>query len=73
MRKFSKCGRPDEVYRYQHLDAESIVEACGQVLSETALENLAVSPALLERLAGRAPAPRDWRALWPEAGAGEHA
>jgi len=73
VRKFSKCGRPDEVYRYQHLDAQSIVEACGQVLSETALENLAVSPALLERLAGRAPAPRDWRALWPEAGAGGHA
>ena len=57
VRKFSKCGRPDEVYAYQHLDAESIVEACGRALSETALEELRVSPALLERLARRAPAP----------------
>ncbi len=73
VRKFSKCGRPDQVYRYQHLDADSIVEACGQVLSETALENLSVSPALLERLAGRASAARDWRELWPEAGSGGHA
>ena len=51
---------------------QRIVEACGKVLSETALEDLAVSPALLERLAGRAPAPRDWRALWPEAGGDAH-
>ncbi len=70
VRKFSKCGRPDQVYRYQHLDALSLVEACGKVLAQTALENLGVSPALLERLAGRAPAARDWRALWPDAGAG---
>jgi pyruvate dehydrogenase E1 component len=72
VRKFSKCGRPDQVYRYQHLDADSIVEACGKVLSETALEDLAVSPALLERLAGRAPARPDWRALWPDAGTDAH-
>jgi len=69
VRKFSKCGRPDEVYAYQHIDAPSIVEACGEVLSETALEDLRVSPALLERLAGRETnARRDWRALWPDAG-----
>ena len=66
VRKFSKCGRPDQVYAYQHLDGDSIVEACGQVLSETALEELRVSPELLARLAGRAAAPRaDWRTLWP--------
>lgn len=68
VRKFSKCGRPDQVYAYQHLDAAAIVEACGQVLSETALEELRVSPALLARLAGRPAAPRpDWRTLWPAA------
>ena len=39
--------------------------ACGKVLSETALEDLKVSSALLERLAGRAPGRRDWRELWP--------
>jgi pyruvate dehydrogenase E1 component len=67
VRKFSKCGRPDQIFRYQHLDAESIVEACGQVLSETALEDLKVSPALLERLAGRQAraGAKDWRVLWP--------
>ena len=37
VRKFSKCGRPDQVFAYQHLDTESIVEACGRALSETAL------------------------------------
>ena len=75
VRKFSKCGRPDEVYEYQHLDPESIALACGRVLSETALEDLRVSPALLERLAGRERAPRaNWRELWPDTGArGEHA
>jgi len=70
VRKFSKCGRPDEVFAYQHLDAASIVAAAGRVLADTALEDLRVSPALVERLAGRAAsARRDWRALWPEAGA----
>jgi pyruvate dehydrogenase E1 component len=67
VRKFSKCGRPDQVYGLHHLDSDSIVEACGRVLSETALEDLRVSPALLERLAGRARARRDWRELWPDA------
>ena len=66
VRKFSKCGRPDQVYGYQSLDRDSIVNACGRVLSETALEDLSVSPTLLERLAGRAPAKRDWRELWPD-------
>jgi pyruvate dehydrogenase E1 component len=56
------------VYAYHHLDAASIVEACGEVLSATALENLRVSPELLARLAGERPARPDWRELWPEAG-----
>lgn len=66
VRKFSKCGRPSDVFRYQHLDAPAIVEACGRVLSETALEDLRVSPALLDRLAGKPRSSRrDWRELWP--------
>jgi pyruvate dehydrogenase E1 component len=69
VRKFSKCGRPDQIYAYQHLDADSIVEACGRALAETALEDLRVSPSVLERLAGRTPEKRrDWRELWPDAG-----
>jgi pyruvate dehydrogenase E1 component len=68
VRKFSKCGRPVDVFQYQHLDPASIAEACGQALSLTALEDLRISPNLLERLAGRTPAGgRDWRALWPDA------
>ena len=69
VRKFSKCGRPDQIFGYQDLDADSIVEACGRALAETALEDLRVSPELLERLAGRGRAAtrRDWRELWPDA------
>jgi pyruvate dehydrogenase E1 component len=70
VRRFSKCGRPDEVYAFQGIDGDAIVAECGRVLSETALEDLRVPPALLEELAGRAPAPRDWRALWPDPPAG---
>ena len=67
VRKFSKCGRPDEVFEYQHLDADSIVAACGKVLSETALEDVRVSASTLERVAGapRAAGIGDWRELWP--------
>jgi len=79
VRKFSKCGRPDEVYGYQHIDAASIVEAAGRVLSETALEYLRVSPELAARIAARhserdAAPRRDWRELWPDAAGirGEH-
>jgi pyruvate dehydrogenase E1 component len=69
VRKFSKCGRPDEVYGYHHLDRDSIVEACGRALAETALEDLRVPRDVLERLAAREDAPRrDWRELWPERG-----
>ncbi|MBM3987325.1 MAG: pyruvate dehydrogenase [Planctomycetes bacterium] len=68
VRKFSKCGRPDQVFELHHLDADSVVEACGKALSETALEDLRVSRELLERLAGRGAATSDWRELWPDAG-----
>lgn len=67
VRKFSKCGRPDQVYGLHHLDSDSIVEACGRALSDTALEDLVVERGLLERLAGRASARADWRELWPAA------
>jgi len=67
VRRFSKCGRPDQVFRYQDLHAEAIVEACGKALSETALESLQVSSHLLAGLQGQATSRRvDWRELWPE-------
>lgn len=40
VRKHSRCGRPSDVYRYHHIDADSVVEACHRVLAETALENI---------------------------------
>ena len=43
VRKHSKCGRPADVYKYHHIDADSVVEACGLVLRETALENVVFS------------------------------
>ena len=34
VRRFSKCGTPEQVYRYQGLGPDAIVEACGQALAE---------------------------------------
>ncbi len=66
VRKFSKCGRPDQVFELHGLDCNSIVRACGKVLAHTALENLVVSPELLQRFAGREPPKHaTWRDLWP--------
>ena len=71
VRKHSKCGRPSEIYKYHHLDSESIIEACGKVLSETALEQTVVSTRTLAALHGAAQtganvSATDWRTLWPE-------
>jgi len=64
VRKHSKTGRPSDVYRYHHIDAESVMQACGQVLAETALENLVHSSGAVNNgHQGEAPAP-DWRQLW---------
>lgn len=48
VRKASKCGRPVDVYGYQGIDADAVYQACGDVLSETALENIQISRALLQ-------------------------
>jgi pyruvate dehydrogenase E1 component len=39
VRKHSKSGRPTDIYKYHHIDSESVLQACGKVLAETALEN----------------------------------
>lgn len=66
VRKHSKCGRPADIYSYHGIDAESIIEATGKVLSETALEQVKVSQTVL----GEAPltqvAPAKWTDLWPQ-------
>jgi pyruvate dehydrogenase E1 component len=68
VRKFSKCGRPDQVYGYQHIDADAVIEACGKALSETALEEVVVTRHVLEELQQRTGAPQapaqDWHELW---------
>ena len=50
VRKHSKSGRPTDIYAYHHIDADSVVEAAGKVLSETALESVQLSPRLLQAL-----------------------
>lgn len=65
VRKHSKCGRPNEIYAYHGLDAESIVEAVGKVLSETALENVRISQSVMGETTSLAPEPAKWDELWP--------
>jgi pyruvate dehydrogenase E1 component len=67
VRKFSKCGRPSEVFAYQHLDVDSVVEAAGKVLAETALERTRVTPSALRYLGKVEQSPgtvQDWQQLW---------
>jgi pyruvate dehydrogenase E1 component len=68
VRKHSRCGRPSDVYRYHHIDADSVTEACGKVLAETALENLVVSNEQWNQLREQPSVAQDWRELWPVAG-----
>nr|HMN68705.1 pyruvate dehydrogenase [Bdellovibrionales bacterium] len=63
VRKHSKCGRPSDVYRYHHIDADSVMHACGRVLAETALENT-FQPGEVRANSTR-PTRGEWRQLWP--------
>ena len=70
VRKHSKCGRPSEIYHFHQIDGESVTEACGKVLSETALEKVIVTKNSLEEVSqtdkmnttGSTP---HWTELWP--------
>ncbi len=69
VRKHSKCGRPSEIYHFHSIDSEAVIEACGKVLSETALEKVIVSKVSLDQTTqaevtttGVAP---HWTELWP--------
>jgi pyruvate dehydrogenase E1 component len=75
VRKHSRCGRPKDVYAYHHIDAASVVEACGKVLAETALETVRVSPKVIAQIAGAQPTAagfQNWRDLWPPQDPNEH-
>jgi pyruvate dehydrogenase E1 component len=69
VRKHSKCGRPSEIYHFHHIDDEAVVEACGQVLSETALEKVIVNKQSLEDVsqaeASASATTPHWTELWP--------
>lgn len=75
VRKHSRCGRPEDVYAYHHLDAASVVEAVGKVLSETALEQVKVGTKVVAQIAGEqseAQGFQNWRDLWPPQEKQEH-
>lgn len=65
VRKHSKCGRPSEIYAYHHIDAESVVEMCGKVLAETALEQVIVSEQALSDTQQSQGKSQHWKELWP--------
>lgn len=73
VRKHSKCGRPSDIYKYHGIDADSIVEACGKVLSETALEQVIVSQNLLPEVqaSGKSAQQQHWSEFWPTRSSGQ--
>lgn len=77
VRKHSRCGTPKDVYAYHHIDAASVVEACGKVLAETALEEVRISPRVVAQVVAQAPGEstgsfQNWRELWPPQDPSEH-
>jgi pyruvate dehydrogenase E1 component len=67
VRKHSKCGRPNEIYAFHGIDADSIVEAVGKVLAETALEQTQVHGRQLEEMSQSTSSAsiQNWSELWP--------
>jgi pyruvate dehydrogenase E1 component len=66
VRKHSKCGRPEDIYHFHGIDSESVVEACGKVLSETALERVIVSKNNLQHAQSQVSESTQWSDLWPK-------
>ncbi len=48
VRKHSKSGRPDEVYKYHHMDPESIAEAALAQLEQAASEEIIIARSAVE-------------------------
>lgn len=65
VRKHSKCGRPEDIYHFHGIDSEAVVEACGKVLSETALERVIVSKNNLQQAQSQISENTQWSELWP--------
>lgn len=69
VKRFSKSGRPQEVFAYHNMHADAIVEAAGQALSEATLREVKLSKQAAQQLAaqGKVTQPTsDWRTLWPK-------
>lgn len=64
VRKHSKCGRPKDIYHLHGIDAEAIIEAVGQGLAETALENVEVATSQLSAMSSQAVQRPQWQDLW---------
>lgn len=73
VRKHSKCGTPRDIYKYHGIDAEAVMQACGKVLAETALEQVKINfgslPQAVKPQAEKVFFPKltgdvDWSHLW---------
>ena len=65
VRKHSKSGLPAEIYHFHEIDADAVIEACGKVLSETALEQVIVSESSLNEIQVAEKDTTHWSQLWP--------
>ncbi len=66
VRRFSKSGNTEQIFKYHSIDASSIVEACGKALSATALERVRLTRDALAVMEGQQQDPTsDWKKLWP--------
>ncbi|MFN9066133.1 MAG: pyruvate dehydrogenase, partial [Bdellovibrionales bacterium] len=72
VRKHSKVGRPKDIYAYHGIDADSLVEAAGKALSETALEKTVISAQELEASKQLSPTVQSWTELWPSSSQTKH-
>ncbi len=72
VRKFSKCGTPEQIFQYHGIDQEGIANACGQALAQTALTQVRLSKQAFSNLqAGQGQSQSgqsqsDWQELWPD-------
>lgn len=65
VRKHSKVGRPVDIYAYHGIDADSVVEAAGKALAETALDRTVVPGAQVLEAQNLNPQVQNWTELWP--------
>ncbi|MEO0336768.1 MAG: pyruvate dehydrogenase, partial [Pseudomonadota bacterium] len=66
VKKHSRCGRPVDIYKYHKLDSEAVIEACGKVLSKTAIEQVRVSGKALGELEQKGQTQDNWRNYWQQ-------